>query len=150
MSWQDRAQRGLRVLADSDGDIATRTTTILNHILDESNSDLYISHDFFNIEQVTAGLPEGLTFDEFVAVVAGHVRNDLGGSNFGADVSDGEFRAAVLNFDDVIRRHIRFLNGVVHQAGVGQAHLALWDLILTARNDEASIYACYRDYLVGA
>ena len=48
MSRQDRAQRGLTLLANSNDDNANRTRAILNHVLIESNSDQYISHDFFN------------------------------------------------------------------------------------------------------
>ncbi len=150
MSWQDRAQRGLTILADSSDDPASRTKAILNHVLNESNSDQYISHDFFNVQQTAGGLPDGVSFDDFVNAVAGHVRSELEGSGFSEDLGDGDFSEAVLSFDDVIRRHITFLNGVVHQAAPGQVHLGLWDLILNSRSDDASVYACYRDYLVDA
>lgn len=58
--------------------------------------------------------------------------------------------AALLTFDDVIRKHMRFLNGVVHQAAPGDVHLALWELILEARSDSRSLYSCYSDFLVNA
>ena len=92
---------------------------IFNHILDENNSDEYISRDFFNVQQTAGGLPEGISFEQFLSMIAGHVRNEIEGSGFDENLDDNGFRAAALTFDDSIRRHIRFLNGVVHQAAVG-------------------------------
>ena len=83
-------------------------------------------------------------------MVSGHVRDELEGSGFGDDLSDDDFQVAMLTFDDSIRRHIRFLNGVVHQGAPGEVHRSLWDLILSARNDDSSIYSCYRQFLVDA
>lgn len=153
MSWQDRAQRALGVLdgtGDGDGGAAERSRRIFNHILNESNRDDYISHDFFNVQQTAGGLPEGVSFDDFVAMVAGHVRPELEGSGFAEELDDDAFRNAALTFDEVIRHHIDFLNGVVHQAAAGEVHVGLWNLILNARSDDTSIYACYRDFLVDA
>jgi hypothetical protein len=148
MAWQDRAQRALATLeAASDGS-ADRSRQIFNHVLDESNRDDYISRDFFNVQQTAGGLPDGLSFDDFVALVAGHVRSELEGGGFSEDLGDDDFRTAALSFDDTIRSHIRFLNGVVHQAAAGEVHLGLWHLILRSRDDDASIYSRYRDFLV--
>ncbi|MDF5754237.1 hypothetical protein [Spongiactinospora sp. TRM90649] len=119
-------------------------------MLNESNRDDYISRDFFNVQQTAGGLPEGVTFENFVAAVAGHVRTELEGSGFAEELGDDDFRTAALSFDENIRRHIAFLNGVVHQAAAGEVHLALWDLILRSRDEDASVYACYRDFLVDA
>jgi hypothetical protein len=55
-----------------------------------------------------------------------------------------------MSIDENIRHHISFLNGVVHQAAAGDVHKALWQLILDARTDPASIYTCYKDFLVDA
>jgi hypothetical protein len=78
------------------------------------------------------------------------VRKQLEGSNFDEGVSDEEFKTAALTFDEAIRRHIRFLNGVVHQAAPGEVHRSLWDMIMEARSDSTSVYSCYSDYLVDA
>jgi hypothetical protein len=151
MSWQERAQRALRVLdGDPDGN-AERSRRIYNHVLNESNRDEYISRDFFNVQQTAGGLPEGMTFDDFLRLVAGHVRQELEGSgSFADEVGDADFRTAALSIDESIRRHISFLNGVVHQGAPGEAHLQLWDFILRSRDDDASVYSCYRDFLVDA
>ena len=149
-NWIDRAERGLTLFEGTDSDEGDRTWQILNHILDEGNRDDYISADFFNVQQTAGGLPPDLSFEKFVSAIAGHVRNQLEGSSFDNDVGDDEFKSALLTFDDVIRRHIRFLNGVVHQAAVGDVHRGLWDLILEARSDNRSIYSCYRNFLVDA
>lgn len=153
--WHDVANRGLSLLSDNSSDEARRTVRILNHVLDESNSDMYISKDFFNVQQTAGGLPPGVTMDQFVELIAGHVRgtgdNDpgLGGSGFDESLPDDDVRGALLTFDDTIRRHIRFLNGVVHQAAPGDVHVALFNLILAALDDPNSIYGdCYRDFIV--
>ncbi len=149
-TWQARAQRGLTLFEGSGSDEGDRTWQIFNHILDESNRDDYISRDFFNVQQTAGGLPEGVSFEQFVSMISGHVRSELEGSSFDESLGDDDFRVAALAFDDNIRRHIRFLNGVVHQAAPGEVHRSLWDLILGARNESNSIYSCYREYLVDA
>lgn len=148
--WQDRAYRGLTMLEADGTEEGGRTWQILNHVLEESNRDDYISRDFYNVQQTAGGLPEGVTFEQFVSAIAGRVRAELESSSFDEGLSDEDFRVAALSFDDSIRRHIRFLNGVVHQGAPGEVHLGLWDLILRSRDDDTSIYACYRDYLVDA
>jgi hypothetical protein len=150
MTWQDRAQRALSAFEGSQDANEDRTWQILNHILDEANSDSYVSKDFFNVQQTAGGLPDGVTFDNFLALILGNVRSELEGSSFADDVDDESFKTAALTFDDNIRRHIRFLNGVVHQGAPGEVHSALWNYILTARGDDKSTYACYRDYIVDA
>jgi hypothetical protein len=147
-NWKDRAERGLVLFEGAGSDEGDSTWQILNHILDESNRDDYISADFFNVQQTAGGLPPGLSFEKFVSMISGHVRSQLEGSSFGDDISDDDFKTALLTFDDAIRRHIRFLNGVVHQAAPGEVHTGLWELILATRSDDRSIYSCYRDYLV--
>lgn len=149
-TWQDRAQRGLTLFEAAGGDEGDRTWQICNHILDESHLDDYISRDFFNVQQTAGGLPEGVSFEQFLSVISGHVRSELEGSSFDESLGDDDFQTAALTFDDNIRRHIRFLNGVVHQAAFGEVHRGLWDLILSARDDSTSIYSCYRDFLVDA
>jgi hypothetical protein len=148
--WYDRASRGLTLFEASGSDEGDRTWQILNHVLDETHGDGYISRDFFNVQQTAGGLPPSLTYEQFLEMIIGHVRVDLEGSSFGDDVDDNSFMQAALTFDAVIRRHIMFLNGVVHQAAPGEVHLALWNLILSSRADDSSIYSCYRDYLVDA
>jgi hypothetical protein len=78
------------------------------------------------------------------------VRPELEGDGFSGELADEDFRTAALSFDDNIRRHMRFLNGVVHQAAPGEVHVALWDLMLSSRADDRSIYSLYRDFLVDA
>jgi hypothetical protein len=149
-TWQDRATRGLTLFEASSSDEGDRTWQIFNHILDEANLDDYISRDFYNVQQTAGGLPEGVSFEQFLAMISGHVRDELEGSSFDDSVSDDDFRAAALSFDDNIRRHMKFLNSVVHQAAAGEVHLKLWDKILRKRDQAMSIYSCYRDYLVDA
>ncbi len=149
-TWQDNASRVMTLFEGSAVDVEDRTWQIMNHVLDEGHDDRYISHDFFNVQQTAGGLPDGVTFDDFLASVAGHVRPELEGSSFADDLSDDDVKTAALTFDDNIRRHISFLNGVVHQGAPGDVHVQLWNLILQSRSDDASIYACYRDFLVDA
>jgi len=137
MPWQDQANRALTMFEGSTDDHEDHSWQTFNHVLDESNRDDYISHDFFNV-----------TFDDFVSMVAAHVRAEL--DIFENNLSDDDFKLAALTFDDTIRRHIAFLNGVVHQAAAGEVHIALWNLILSSRSDDTSIYAVYRDFLVDA
>ena len=146
MTWQDQANRALTMFEGSSDDNEDRSWQIFNHVLDESNRDDYISHDFFNVQQTAGGLPDGVTFDDFVNLVAGHVRAEA--DTFDDDLDDDDFRTVALSFDAQIRQHIIFLNGVVHQAAAGVVHVQLWNLILAERADDTSIYACYRDYLV--
>ena len=148
--WQGRASRGLTLLEGSTDDAKDRTWQIFNHVLAESNNDDYISKDFFNVQQAAGGLPDGMEFPDFLSLIAGHVRQDLEGSSFSDDVSDDDFISAATTIDENIRRHIRFLNGVVHQAGAGEVHLKLWSFILGSRETPQSIYALYKDYLVDA
>jgi hypothetical protein len=150
MTWQDRAQRAINLFAGSSDDNENRSSKVFSHVLNESNRDDYISKDFFNVQQTAGGLPNGVSFDDFVAMVAGHVRDQLMSESFDEGLGDDDFRVAALTFDDSIRRHIQFLNGVVHQAAPGEVHLGLWDLILKSRSDDTSIYSVYRDYLVDA
>jgi hypothetical protein len=149
-TWQDRAQRGLTLFEGAGTSEGDQTWQIFNHILDENNLDDYISADFFNVQQTAGGLPDGMTFDQFVSMVGGHVRSELQGDSFDEGLSDDDLRVAALTFDDTIRRHIRFLNGVVHQAAPGEVHRSLWELILNARNEPGSIYSCYKEFLVDA
>lgn len=149
-TWQDRAQRGLTLFEGAGSEEGDRTWQILNHILDENNLDEYISRDFFNVQQTAGGLPATMSFEQFVAMISGHVRAELEGSSFDDDLGDDDFRTAALTFDDNIRRHIRFLNGVVHQAAPGEVHLGLWEGILRARGESNSVYSCYRELLVDA
>ena len=65
-------------------------------------------------------------------------------------MSDDDFRTALMSIDENIRHHIVFLNGVVHQAAAGEVHKALWQIILDARGDSASVYTCYKDFIVDA
>jgi hypothetical protein len=149
-TWRDRAERGLTLFeGDSSGE-GDRTWQMFNHVLDEDHRDDYISRDFFNVQQTAGGLPPELSFEQFLSAIAGHVRSELEGSSFDEDLGDDDFKAAALTFDDNIRRHIRFLNGVVHQGAPGDVHVRLWDLIFGARSDDASIYSCYREFLVDA
>lgn len=146
--WRESANRAISLLDSDDSQEASRTKCIINHVLDESHSDGYISKDFFNVQQTAGGLPDGVTMDQFLAAITGHIREDLAKSNFDPDMSDDDFRIALMSFDSNIRRHITFLNGVVHQIGVGDVHRALWNLILDSLKDSNSIYSCYTDYLV--
>lgn len=148
--WQETATRGLSILSGDTSEESTRTKDMLSHVRNLSNRDEYISKDFFNVRQTAGGLPEGITFQQYVDMVAGHLRSDLASSSFDSEVDDDSFRSALLSIDENIRRHIRFLNGVVHQAAPGEVHMQLWQRILDARRDAASIYSCYRDYLVDA
>jgi hypothetical protein len=147
--WREAAGRGLSLLEDDSSDAGVRTKRILRHVLDEGHSDGYISKDFFNVQQTAGGLPDGVSMDFFLSKVTGHVRDDLGSSSFNPDeVSDADVRTALMSFDTNIRRHISFLNGVVHQAAPGEVHRSLWELILASRGDSNSIYSCYADFLV--
>lgn len=147
-TWKDRANRVLVLFEGSKDDNEDRSWQIMNHVLDEANSDLYISKDFYNVQQTAGGLPDGMSIEKFIAMIAGTVRSQLESSSFSDDLEDADFKIAALSFDDVIRKHISFLNGVVHQIAPGNVHLALWKYILQLRDDDTSIYSCYRDYLV--
>jgi hypothetical protein len=146
--WRESAKRALSLLDGDTSDEGSRTKCMINHVLDENHSDGYISKDFFNVQQTAGGLPDTITMDEFLAAITGHIREDLAQSNFDPEMSDDDFRIALMSFDSNIRHHITFLNGVVHQIAPGEVHLALWKLILDSRSDPNSIYQCYADYLV--
>ena len=148
--WRESANRALLLLDGDTSDESMRTKCMINHVLDESHNDGYISKDFFNVQQTAGGLPDGITMDQFLAAITGHIREDLSKSNFDPDMSDDDFRTALMSFDTNIRHHITFLNGVVHQIAPGDVHLALWNLILASRSDPNSIYTCYANYLVDA
>jgi hypothetical protein len=148
--WQATAARALTLLNGDTSDAGGRTQCIVNHILDQSLRDDYISKDFFNVQQTAGGLPPGVTMADFVATISGHVRDDFASSSFDPSMSDDDFRTALMSIDDNIRRHIVFLNGAVHQAAAGDVHKALWQLILDSRSDPASVYTCYQDYVVDA
>ena len=148
--WRESANRALSLLDSDNSDESSRTRCMMNHILDESHGDGYISKDFFNVQQTAGGLPDSMTMEQFVAAITGHIRKDLSMSNFDPGMSDDDFRIALMSLDTNIRHHITFLNGVVHQIAPGEVHLALWNLILNSRSDPNSIYTCYADYLVDA
>jgi hypothetical protein len=148
--FQVTAARALALLDGDTSDAGVRTRNIVNHILDEAHRDDYISKDFFNIQQTAGGLPKGMTMADFLALITGHVRDDLSSSSFDPILSDDDFRTPLMSIDENIRHHIAFLNGVVHQAAAGDVHKALFQLILDARNDPDSVYTCYRDFLVNA
>jgi hypothetical protein len=149
MSWQDRAYRLLGLFEGSGTEEGDRTWQIMNHVIG-GNDDDYISRDFYNVQQTAGGLPEGVSFEGYLAAIAGHVRDELQGSNFDESLGDDDLRAAGLTFDDNIRRHIRFLNGVVHQGAPGEVHVGLWEKILQDRGNGRSIYSIYSNYLVDA
>ena len=142
--WHDTANRALALLDDSDA--AVRTKCMMTHILDEGHDDSFIS-DFFNVQQTAGGLPPNITTEQFIAMVSAHLREILGRDSFDG-LSDSDFTDSILGSDGSIRQIIGFLNGVVHQAAPGEAHLALWKFILDSRSDPNSIYHCYADFLV--
>jgi hypothetical protein len=150
LDWHDVAKRAIAFLQSDTSDAATRTKCMLNHILDESHGDGYISKDFYNVKQTAGGLPPNTTMVQFLAAIMGRLRNGLTSSSFDTSLSDDDFRTAVMSFDSNIRQHITFLNGVVHQAAPGKVHVALWNLILDSLKDPNSLYKCYTDYLVDA
>jgi hypothetical protein len=148
VDWRETGKRAVAFLQSDTSAEADRTKCIFNHIFDESHSDGYISKDFFNVQQTAGGLPDGVSMEQFIAAITGHIREDLNSSSFDPALSDDDFRTAVMSFDSNIRRHITFLNGVVHQIAPGEVHQALWKLILGSRSDPNSLYRCYADYLV--
>lgn len=150
VDWRATASKALNLLDGDSSDSGIRTKSLVSHILDDAHKDDYISKDFFNVQQTAGGLPDGVTMDDFIAAISGHVRDDFSSTSFDPEVSDDDFRTALMSIDENIRRHIVFLNGAVHQIAAGQVHQALWQLILAARNDPTSVYTCYRDYLVDA
>jgi len=149
-TWQDRANRALVMFEASDSDEGDRSFQIFNHILDTNNFDDFISKDFFNVQQTAGGLPDGMKFEDFLGSIAGRVRTLLEGAGFDEELGDDDFRTSALSFDDVIRQHIRFLNGVVHQAAPGKVHVNLWNFILAAKSEPRSIYSIYKEFLVEA
>ncbi len=146
-TWSDRVQRGLSLL-DSSNDEHTVTICMLNKVLDANVSDLYISHDFYNVQQTAGGLPDGYSFDQFLAAVGGHIRDEIMSSSFAPEVADADMLASVLTWDSNIRYHFRFLNGIVHQIAAGEVHVKLWNLILDSIKNDNSIYACYRSIII--
>jgi hypothetical protein len=150
VDWKATATRGLDILDGDASDAGVRTRAIINHVLDESLHDDYISKDFFNVQQTAGGLPDGVSMADFLAMITGHVRDNLSSSSYDPAISNDDFRVALMSIDENIRRHIAFLNGVVHQAAAGEVHRALWQFILDARGDPSSTYTCYRDFIVDA
>jgi hypothetical protein len=147
--WKKAAARAKSLLGEGTSNEGRRTLLLINHIEDESHDDGYISKDFFNVQQTAGGLTESVSMEQYLGLITGHIREDLGGDAFDDAMTDEDFRTALFAIDASIRRHIVFLNGVTHQAAAGEVHLALWQRILDARSDEQSVYSCYRDYLIG-
>ena len=148
--WLSRAQRCVSLLDPSD-DSQTVTICMLNKIQDPDVSDLYISNDFYNVQQTAGGLPDTMTFQQFVDRVAGHLRVELMKDLYAPTVNDDDVRYALLGngmWDTNIRYHFRFLNIQVHQAGAGEVHKALWNLILDSVGNDKSIYSCYRNIFI--
>ncbi len=148
--WRETAHRGIDLFNDDSSEEGSRTARLLRHILDESNRDDYISRDFYNVQQTAGGLPEGVTLEQYLSAITGRMRSGLESSSFDSSVDDASLRTAFLTFDGTIRRHIQFLNGVVHQGAVGDVHRSLWEQILASRSDPRSLYSHYSDYLVDA
>jgi hypothetical protein len=149
-TWLTRAQRCVSLLDPNDGKQQI-TICLLNKILDSNVSDLYISKDFYNVQQTAGGLPPTMTFNDFVNRVAGHIREELMYDLYSPDRSDDDVRQSLLGigkWDSNIQYHFRFLNGIVHQIAPGEVHVALYNFILDAVGDDNSIYSCYRDILV--
>lgn len=150
MSWIDRAYRIRNLFSGASSDSEHRTGMLMDHILNQNNRDDYISRDFYNVQQTAGGLPEGMSFGTYLGMIQGHIRPELQGGSFDESLNDNDIRVAALAFDNNIRRHIQFLNGVVHQGAPGQVHVALWEKILADRGDSRSVYSVYQDYLVDA
>jgi hypothetical protein len=149
-TWLTRAQRCVSLLDPSD-DSQTVTNCILNKIQDPAVSDLFISIDFYNVQQTAGGLPPTMTFRDFVDRIAGHIRVELMKDNFAPSQSDDDVLASLTGmgkWDTNIRYHFQFLNVQVHQAGAGVVHQQLWNLILDSVKDDNSIYSCYRDIFI--
>jgi hypothetical protein len=77
----------------------------MNHVLEETKRDDYISRDFYNVQQTAGGSPEGVSFDGYLAAITGHVRDELMSGSFDEVLGDEDIRTAALTFDDSIRRH---------------------------------------------
>jgi hypothetical protein len=92
--WRQRARRGLTLLQSDTSPDASRTTCMLNHILDDSHSDSYIS-DYFNVQQTAGGLPPDVSIEQFIAGVSTHIRENLATtsatSSFGEQGADSYF-----------------------------------------------------------
>lgn len=77
VDWHQTASRALTLLDGDTSDAGVRTRNIVNHVLDKSHRDDFISKDFFNVQQTAGGLPPGVTMSDFLTMITGHVRNSL-------------------------------------------------------------------------
>ena len=77
VDWHQTASRALTLLDGDTSDAGVRTRNIVNHVLDESHRDDFISKDFFNVQQTAGGLPPGVTMSDFLTMITGHVRDSL-------------------------------------------------------------------------
>jgi hypothetical protein len=60
----------------------------MNHVLEETKRDDYISRDFYNVQQTAGGSPEGVSFDGYLAAITGHVRDELMSGSFDEVLGD--------------------------------------------------------------
>jgi hypothetical protein len=148
--WQKTAKRILAVLGDSDSDSDKRTKCITELALKDGSDDA-IANDYYNIQNTAAGgLPEGVSFhdivygnpDKEIPGISLHYREYLGRDSL-AELSDEELAKAIRHLDPNTFKVIDFLNGTVHQAGAGNFHRCLWNLILMNTHDSNTMYSCY-------
>ena len=154
--WRQRIARGIPLLDASQPDQA-RTICMLNKILDTSTRDDFLN-DYYNIQQVAGGLPDGVSIDTFREQVSAHLRATMniqptytdedGNVTTSPEPDDEGLRQMMVAPDHVIVQIFGFLNANVAQAGAGQVHIALWNYVLDSMKDDNSIYSCYRDVFV--
>ena len=82
---------------------------ILNHVLDVSNSDMYISKDFFNVQQTaggaTAGRYDGIRSSSLLQAMSAEpvtMIRDWVEVVLMNSLPDDDVRGALLTFDDTI------------------------------------------------
>jgi hypothetical protein len=149
-TWLTRAQRCVSLLDPTDPP-SMITIGILNKIQNADVDDTFISIDFYNVQQTAGGLPDTMTFQDFLDRVAGHIRVEIMKDLYGPNQSDDDVRQSLLGggkWDANIQHHFRFLNGIVHQIAPGDVHVKLYNWILDHIGDDNSIYSCYRGLIV--
>jgi len=143
VEWRSTADRALDLL-DSGKD--ARTICMLKKAKEDGTDDRYVA-DYYNIQQAAGGLPENVSFEQFLNGVSYKLREQLGKDSYDG-LSDDELTEAVRTYDGVIFRIFRFLNSNVHQAAAGEVHKALYNYILDNTKNSSTLYSCYKETFV--
>ncbi len=144
VDWRDTVNRAIPLL-DSSND--SRTICMLEKIKEDGADDRFVA-DYFNVQQTAGGLPDGVSFGDFVNMISNKLRDQLGKDSLYGNVTDDELASGVRTYDNVIYKIFKFVNANVHQAGAGEVHKQLYGYILDNTKNSSTLYSCYSSTFV--